>query len=278
MNNDELFAGMDDLDTAEVRKTKTTEETIMCKKCGGTGTRRYGYVNTTHYPCSTCKGTGLVTQQRLNRIAGAKRAEVTRNKNRSEKLALFTSENLELVNWLHKSAATFEFASSLLEALNQYGYLTEKQVAAAEKCMINGRKRLEELRAKDDARSVDLDATTILATLRKAYDSGLKRPKLITELVTFSLASPHSKNPGCVYVKASSDEYLGKVTPEGQFRPTRDCDEATKTHIVEVAKDVLQAAKLFGQQTGRCSCCGRELTDPASIAAGIGPICESRYF
>jgi hypothetical protein len=33
----------------------------------------------------------------------------------------------------------------------------------------------------------------------------------------------------------------------------------------------------YGRATGNCSCCGRELTDPASIAAGIGPVCAEKY-
>lgn len=40
----------------------------------------------------------------------------------------------------------------------------------------------------------------------------------------------------------------------------------------------LDDAKAFGHRTGRCSCCGRTLTNPASIELGIGPICAERYF
>lgn len=29
--------------------------------------------------------------------------------------------------------------------------------------------------------------------------------------------------------------------------------------------------------TGRCSCCGRELTDPTRVAMGIGPICAEKW-
>lgn len=38
-----------------------------------------------------------------------------------------------------------------------------------------------------------------------------------------------------------------------------------------------QAAE-FGKLTGTCCCCGKLLTDPASIAKGIGPVCEKKYF
>ena len=40
---------------------------------------------------------------------------------------------------------------------------------------------------------------------------------------------------------------------------------------------VAQAAAI-GHATGVCCCCGRELTDPISVANGVGPICAAKYF
>lgn len=39
----------------------------------------------------------------------------------------------------------------------------------------------------------------------------------------------------------------------------------------------LSEAKQFGAMTGMCCHCGRTLTDPKSVYAGIGPICAQRY-
>lgn len=39
----------------------------------------------------------------------------------------------------------------------------------------------------------------------------------------------------------------------------------------------LEQAKAFGRETGVCCVCGRTLTDPDSIAAGIGPVCATRF-
>lgn len=39
----------------------------------------------------------------------------------------------------------------------------------------------------------------------------------------------------------------------------------------------LDAAKNYGKETGQCLVCGRTLTNPDSIEAGIGPICASRF-
>lgn len=43
-----------------------------------------------------------------------------------------------------------------------------------------------------------------------------------------------------------------------------------------IAKDPRAAAIDYGRQLGRCSVCNRELTNPESIDAGIGPICAGK--
>ena len=69
-------------------------------------------------------------------------------------------------------------------------------------------------------------------------------------------------------------KYLGKVTPAG-------CDsrlgDDVKAIIMGAANDPLSAAIKYGKVSGSCSCCGRELTDPKSIEAGIGPICVTKF-
>lgn len=49
---------------------------------------------------------------------------------------------------------------------------------------------------------------------------------------------------------------------------------STKIHIN--SRITLEKAKEYGRQTGNCLICGRELTNPNSIANGIGPICAGR--
>lgn len=55
-----------------------------------------------------------------------------------------------------------------------------------------------------------------------------------------------------------------------------------KGHEPHVLLQVLLAspikhAQSFGLKSKRCSCCGRTLTVPSSIAAGIGPVCAARF-
>lgn len=40
----------------------------------------------------------------------------------------------------------------------------------------------------------------------------------------------------------------------------------------------LEQAKAFGMATGLCCVCGRFLTDPASVAEGIGPVCAKKVW
>ena len=79
-------------------------------------------------------------------------------------------------------------------------------------------------------------------------------------------------NEGSVYVFFTNGEYAGKITPEGIYKG----DASIKNALLQAAADPLQAAVAYGRQTGSCSCCGRELTDPVSIFGGIGPICLAK--
>jgi hypothetical protein len=64
---------------------------------------------------------------------------------------------------------------------------------------------------------------------------------------------------------------LGKVPPGRWYRGRRRAD----VHVI--AQDPEAAAQLFGRELGICGMCGRRLTDDASRAAGIGPICQRRW-
>lgn len=52
---------------------------------------------------------------------------------------------------------------------------------------------------------------------------------------------------------------------------------AARRFVQPDGKLSLEEAKAFGASTGYCCNCGAELTDPDSIAAGIGPICAGKF-
>ena len=80
------------------------------------------------------------------------------------------------------------------------------------------------------------------------------------------------RNTGGAYVY-TQDGYAGLITPEGHLRGASD---ETASILLEAADDVVSAARTYGRDTGACSVCGRPLTDPVSIWAGIGPVCMER--
>ena len=119
----------------------------------------------------------------------------------------------------------------------------------------------------------------IVNAIEEAQNRGLKR---ITMRFSDFIVKP-SKYAGKMYVFSHDKEinkwgsmsnvYLGWIT-------------ATETNLGEVdliqrvqsvAADPYAAAKLYGQHTGSCSCCGRELTNSLSIELGIGPICREKF-
>lgn len=73
---------------------------------------------------------------------------------------------------------------------------------------------------------------------------------------------------GRLYALALDDE-TGRF--EYDTAATRGWQHAIATG--EARRLTVEEAAAYGRRTGRCMCCGRTLTNPESIAAGIGPIC-----
>ena len=107
----------------------------------------------------------------------------------------------------------------------------------------------------------------------KRYEA-IKTPKFRVDNMVLSRAPDSGANAAAIYVKVDG-EYAGKVTG-GYFVPFR-APEGTLEKLQEVSKDPLGSAVSYGQKTGNCSCCGRELTQQISIDKGIGPICAERW-
>ena len=123
------------------------------------------------------------------------------------------------------------------------------------------------------------DFSGILRAIESAQASGLKRVSL---RLPECIIKP-SKHEGVVYVfsheKALND--WGSLSPIyiGHLKETSTNlrDPGLVAALERAAKDPTAAARLYGQETGQCSCCGRELTRKESIDRGIGPICAERF-
>lgn len=64
---------------------------------------------------------------------------------------------------------------------------------------------------------------------------------------------------------------------ESKCRIALTTRDAVVALLLELEADPLEAAKKYGRESGRCCSCGRDLTDPASIEAGIGPVCAQKF-
>jgi len=177
---------------------------------------------------------------------------------------MYLKSNAPEIKWIIANAKSSVFAASLDARLLRTGELSDAMIAAVRRSLV----------APADAVDVG-DVSRVQIAFDHAKESGLKHPKMYLGAFLLKPAKATGKNPNSIYV-TQAGEYLGKVA-DGKFHATRACTTEQTKAIVEVCSDPEKAAKAFGQETGRCSCCGRELTDPVSIANAIGPVCAERF-
>ena len=182
-----------------------------------------------------------------------------------------------LVKGLREHVSWNDFASSLVQQYDRKRSLSDKQLDAAERMLA----KIAATRAEKAARAAaapSVDLTRVHAMFAKAMASGHKRPVYRAAGLALSLAPLSGRNAGSIYVKDDeTGDYLGKVTEDLRFNPLRTAPEWAAEALSRIARDPSTAAVEYGRETGRCSCCGRELTNPESIALGIGPICKDRW-
>jgi len=155
-----------------------------------------------------------------------------------------------------------EFAKSLIHQYSTKGYMSEKQAWWVEKMISEAGTPVVE--------KIEPTYPKILAAFAEPLRKGATRAALRAGAVHISLAARH---PGTLYVKHEG-EYAGKITPDGKLKRASGINPAALLPLLaEVERDPKEAAIAYGRKTGRCSICGRDLTDPESVARGIGPIC-----
>lgn len=202
--------------------------------------------------------------------SGLKQAEI------NLKAQAWREANPDVAAWLNAKRETFDFAESLASALSRYGSLTPNQLAAAQRCMDRDAQRAAE-RIERAANAPEADTRKIEIAFAYAQDKGIKRPKMVLNGYKFSLAPAHGMNAGALYVtRTEDDQYLGKIK-DGRFQASRECRPEDTVAILRVTSDPHAEALAYGRRTGNCCICNRELTNHASIDAGIGPICAEKY-
>lgn len=280
MNN--FFDDLDDLDNAAMAKPKARQQYI-CANCGGTGkwsggTNKHGNSN-----CIPCKGKGYFltspSARAKTKTDYAKKVAAKQDAIKSA-IADFAEDQPAMYADLRiarEHGAASEFITSLAEQLFRKGSLSPNQIAAWHR----GQEKLAAMRAEREAARPTVDLGAVKGIFAKAIANGLKRASYRAEGFVMSPAPATGSNAGFTYVKTDGGEYMGKISPEGKISliyDFRSQEKAIAEKLTAVLADPLRAAIDYGRKTGICCCCGRPLSDPASVSAGIGPVCASKWF
>ena len=187
------------------------------------------------------------------------------------KVKKFDQENPGLIDALREIVSWNSFAASLVNQYDSRGTLSEKQTGAAIAMLMkiskNGKKTLD-----------SVDYRKVKEVLDNAFSDGINNPKLRFGDIVLSRAGDNGANKGAVYIKVDG-EYAGKLHG-GYFLPIKMNQlwrQETFKRLKVILNDPLEQAVAYGRKFGSCCACGRTLTNHASIEAGIGPICGSRF-
>ena len=256
--------------------SKFDTKQFTCESCHGTGQWAGGTNRHNNAKCNTCHGRGFLVSSYASRQAAKIKRHAKKQAGLDAVAADWASENEALHAFLTDAASWSTFAASLLEATGKYGSLTDKQRASATSMMSKMAAKAEAKAAQDQTPKVEVDLAPIRKMFETAVNNGHKRPKYRAGGLVISKAPDHGANAGALYVKTVDDEYQGKLVGTN-FIAMRNAAPETVPTLAEIAADPASAAVRYGRKTGTCSCCGRELTDESSIAAGIGPVCATKW-
>lgn len=252
-----------------------TAGTHPCFECNGTGIYRGVRINQPKSECFACKGKGYFKSSYADRMAARAKAADRKAASKDAAKDAFNEANPGLIDELRAIASWHQFAAAMIQSYEQWGGLTDKQVAASRSSLARvAEKRAE--RAKDaDGKSGEVSIQAIETMFQTAESNGLTRPRFVTGRLVIERAPAHGRNAGALYVKLDG-AYSGKIVG-GQFMAAREATPEALSLVREIAADPIGSAKAYGRATGRCSCCGRKLTDKVSVANGIGPVCATNW-
>lgn len=256
-------------------RAKPPRPTFTCMSCAGTGRYAGPRVRQAATECFACAGRGYHLQAPGVRKAANAKRKATIETRREERIAALG----DLYETMTANAHWCTFFASMLEHIETRD-MSEGQLAAVQRTAAKidaGRaERAAKAAAEQAARSVDIGMSAIEKLFATATANGLRKPIFRTGRLSISPAPAHGRNAGAVYVK-DRGEYAGKIV-DGRFVPARDAAPDVATILRDIAADPVESARAYGKATGMCCCCGRTLTDPVSVANGIGPICEANWF
>lgn len=279
MSEDSFIDWLNSLPAEIEGKTSVKEATrFPCPQCAGTGKWSGGVNRHGNSDCLSCRGKGYFTTSPRKRQASAehraqKKSDAAEALRRSIKD--FSEEHPAMFEDLMKGRT--EFTASLRDQLLARGRLSESQIGAWQRGYVKLQAIIAARSAATDAKGGEADLSRIREMFNAALESGHKKPVYRAEGLKITLAGQSSRNAGCLYVvEIADDAYQGKVDGV-TFKAVRETKSDVLARLQAIAANPLEAAVRYGRQTGTCSCCGRELTNKASIEAGIGPICAQKW-
>lgn len=233
--------------------------------------------------CRACKNTGRMASGRFclcpagytaKRTALERKATIATNQ-RARALSWADHNPIE-TEFLRKASEWSSFARDILARTETVKGLSDNQMRAVRGMMAKCAERDEQRTAqREKVAAVVVDLAPIRTMFEAAVSNGYKKPTYRAEGLVINRAPDTGSNPGALYVKAESGEYLGKLIGTS-FKPVRGGEAALAT-LTAIATNPLEAAIRYGRKTGKCACCGRELTNAESIELGIGPVCRERW-
>jgi hypothetical protein len=131
-----------------------------------------------------------------------------------------------------------------------------------------------------------LNFASVSSLLESAKLKGLKFPKIRLQTtdglnVVLGLSGERSREPGSVNVTDGgpygSNVFYGRIGKDGAFNGRTVASQAVLDLLVAFAADPAVVAASYGQLTGNCSFCNRELSDDRSTVVGYGPVCAEKY-
>lgn len=168
-----------------------------------------------------------------------------------------------------------EFRASLLNQFDRTGKLSDKQWRWVG--ILSGAATLD---------GIPTGFGTILAMLVRASEH-IQRPRLIFRAVVEGRTdiviklNTRGRYEGEAHTTDGQpygfNKYFGRVTKDGAFHPGRDLTPPVRAFLESLAADPAGIAGAYGQQSGECCFCARELTDERSTQVGYGPVCAGNY-
>lgn len=178
------------------------------------------------------------------------------------------------------------FATSLLDAWDRNRATTKQLFWISE---LSKRSTSEFPKGKPVTPVEVVSPENIIELFDSAVAQGLRSPVIqispdVGADISLSWCGERSRYPGTVNVTDKpgfgDNVWYGRLTRTG-FVPSTKLPPALIREVVlslnMLASDPMGVITRSGKKTGRCSCCGRRLTDGPSVALGVGPVCVKKY-